>query len=401
MRKALLGTALSVLGACSSSNVPPDLPSESVTRFVLAERSTPSVVVLVVDDAPTADAAALRAVVTAGLRTDLRRAEGPGCDPAAWMPGDVRVFVVLPSASGNRILGPSDAPALSLHTERRSPADAHALADAVQVALDSRLASPSDTFRPIDAVNDVLGLVWGTRAPTSATEEDLVSLSAFPDSLQLVVAATRDDEGSSPGTAPRLPAGHVAIVPEVAPLLTSRLGASPVHWPGDAAGLAGKGLFGPVNDADTCSQHTRLCTSRPIRRLSDGTAECVVIAHRGDAAAPCDGPRGWIDPADDDGVRRPRITSIAGREERSCEVSQLIGAAGVACRETTACEGCGSGYCLTVAPGVAKTCAPLAQVPVSVRFVGSSFHGADAWFEMVCALEPLHPVSATTGEVGR
>jgi hypothetical protein len=388
VRPLLLATALSVLGACGSSTVPRDLPSETLTHFVLAERSAPSVIVLVVDDAPTADAAALRATVTAGLRTDLRRAEGPGCDPAAWIPSDVRVFVVLPSAAGNRILGPSDAPALSLHTERRSLADADALVDAIQVVLDGSVAGTTAAFRPIDAVNDVLALVRGDRAPTTVTEQQLVALSPFPDSLHLVVAATRDDQGSSPIDTPRLPADHVAIFPDVAPLLTSRLGTAPVHWPADGAGLAGNGLFGTANDVGTCSRDTHLCASRPIRQRLDGAAECLVIAHQRDATAPCDGQRGWIDPADDDGVRRPRVTSNGGRDERACEVSQLAGAAGVACRETTACEGCGSGYCLTVAPDVAKTCAPLVEIPVGLRFVGKSFHGADAWFEIACALEP-------------
>lgn len=408
--RALLASALSIAMGCSSQT---DKPSNgTITREAWFEALKPSVYLLVVDDA--SEATQLRQVVVNVMRDSLAyelelRDKWP-CryffDPGSWHPGDTRILVLHPSAPvGEQVVSPIDDANLAWSTRESSTEQAVGILDAVNRALESRLASAGESHQPLYVFQRAIDLLSRTRAPETPYEGALLGSLPREYNLITLLATTRDD--ASPGDASNYTVDATAleqagiiwfppsvVLPATEPsfecLLASpsagtvlpapgRLGdwagviqASTVYgWPCDA-------LLGP-RPAITLAylgwvDCAPACTGHEVVVQESGTAKCQITIET-PSLDPCPEERGWIDPLGDDGVRRAHIVQSGGQQSRRCEIRQLEGAALQACRTTLLCDGCGSGWCATTVSDLLATGCSAAgafRVPDPLRFVGGA-----------------------------
>jgi hypothetical protein len=128
------------------------------------------------------------------------------------------------------------------------------------------------------------------------------------------------------------------------------------------------------------------CTAPRADVDEDGRVACRVIARTRDQS-PCPTERGWLDPLDEDGIRRPVLEPSAdGRAaERVCEVHQLEGPAFASCRTTLGCEDCEPGWCFTeVAELLAWQQCPPDLETGALRFVLGADSARNARVEIDC-----------------
>jgi hypothetical protein len=147
------------------------------------------------------------------------------------------------------------------------------------------------------------------------------------------------------------------------------------------------------------------CTGEPFARLmieppctpecrrfvaaetEEGAAACLILVET--PAPSCDSRFGWLDPEDDDGVRRPRTVMRDGQAHRVCEIRQLSGAALASCRESATCEACEPGWCLTDVAAIVQSC-PLDR-PFPLRFVGGADVAAPGTATITCNFKRESP----------
>lgn len=361
----------------------------------------PRFMILVVDDAPTADAAALREAIAGSFRAGLEHIQGErfgNCgnrDPAAWHPGDVRVVVARPSApEGAALLTPIERPGLAWITRTSSDDEMEALMAAVIAALGERTAQPGEVYRPLRAAQRALDLVAGARPPESDAEAAFAASLPAPRAVQLVVASTRDDEDTAPlaQLAPsQVAQDGVSAIEVVGPFGPqpytcevdqpdgSRLAtwaeatwAPLTTWP-CAGDLAWDGLF--ITGYIDCGP---ACRSAPLP-VREGVASCRIFVEQTDLAG-CDPARGWRDPGG-----QPTLVSRDDWTLRRCEVAQLEGAALASCREDLACSGCPSGWCATEVADALPwgSCEP-GTYTWPLRFVGGALDAPSGWIDIAC-----------------
>jgi hypothetical protein len=368
--------------------------------------------VLAIDDAPTADAAALRTTIEDRIAaelpstlTALRRC-GFDADPAGWPVTDFRFVVVRPSAGLDSMwTTPSDDPNLRLQSNTWSP-DGTALFSAVRLALDGGpTAAAGAPYSLLSSVRYTVDLLAGNRVPATDAEQHVADAGSDA-GIEVVVATTRDDESAGSVATYELPStlfGHPSVTkvvpvgpggctdtetPDAAPRLDAwdPLGNSRV-WP---CWFDAQGWLGILGVGADCVPR---CLDSPIAVDSDGSAECLVTVTALDSA-PCDPARGWADPMGSDGVRRPKTTrDPTGTDQRTCEVQQLTGDALEKCRTTEDCPDCGSGWCRTDLTDLGwqdSDCHGRGGTP-HVRFVGGALAGSNAGLAFTCNLVAAEP----------
>jgi len=362
------------------------------------------VLVLVVDDEATMDAAAVRSATIGALRPTLKQLfrDGQSGLDTDWLRSDLRVVVVHPSTPGSsRATGPSEAPSLALITANASIADVDALADSAAQAIESAVAPSGVSYSLLKATAQTVELLARTRPPADASEASLLASIGEPEELVLVVATSSDD--ASAGSidsyawwAPPPPFGLV-LSSILSPLArgedacagvldsTSRLAA----WVAEAvrAGVSFEVLGAPCEtlqqygfDSVIGDVEPWCLPATPVTR-PDGTPACLVTATFLDDAS-CASRPGMLDPMAPDGVRRPQSSSAdAGLAGRVCEVHELEGLAATACSESPTCDGCTPGWCVT--QGGSRPCAD-----GSPRFVQGAVPSGSALLQLVCGVAP-------------
>lgn len=365
-------------------------------------QGSPEIFLIVADDAPTAEAAELRARVAESVRAGLTSALAErwgGCgsdDPARWHSGDVRIVVARPSApDGEALFTPVQSPSLAWVTKTSLEEEVEPVASAAAAALEERLAQPGEVYRPLHAARRALELISGVRQPE--TEDEAAFFGVLPpgERVWIVMASTRDDEGSAPVDDFFLDAqteevlGRSAIV---APFEQHDAGCWPVSsggtWRLWAWGKTVSANFQVWPCADEwawdnlishcCADCVPSCHDRPLAVDEDGRAECRFFIDKPDLGD-CDPARGWFDPEGE-----PQIIEVDGRKVRRCEILQLTGAAREACQNTMECSGCGSGFCATSVPELdySEYCPDEHYWPL--RFVGGALDAPGARLTGTC-----------------
>ncbi len=363
---ALAFTALALALGCASEPVP------TVSEGAVTQRTWgfwagtgPQLLVLAVDDGPSARAEALReAFVTKELRPMLRRfAQLPTSPKRAseWWPLDVTVVVVHPSQPTNL--------ALALHRLHVSDVDDDAFeAWAASIAADVRahVAAPGARYAPIERAVDAERVTTGWRLPEGDAEAKAVA--ELPDfGIQaFAYVTTRDDDGAEPPTAflpPPRAWWEVAVrhdcdsppLPRFAQIdrwAKAELSLAALGCPVDASSRSADLFEGW--EGTSPQGRCPFWDGRRVARDPDGRAQCRLVF-----TAPrveCTSARGWMDPRGSDGVRTPTWNADGNRV---CEVRLLGGAAADGCaRGTVALD---AGWCIE--PGTASTgtasCDPL------------------------------------------
>lgn len=361
----------------------------------------PEVVVLVVDDAPTAEAAEVRARVVDSVRAGLESAWSArwgGCgspDPAQWHPGDIRFVIARPSAPDEEALRtPVQAPALAWVTQASLKEEIDGVVKAVEGALGERLAQPGEAYRPLRAARRAADLIAGAAPPGTPDEATFAGGLPAGEQVRLVIASARDDEDATP-------VADLALDPAAREMLVYPWVVGPFEPDGSCEAAAQGGgarlfLWGmdqKVNlgawgcdgglfwDDMLIHGHWDCgpdCHSRPVVVDDDGRAECRFFVDQPDLGQ-CDPARGWIDP---DG--EPQIVENGGEELRRCEIAQLTGAALDACRSTLECSGCGSGFCLTEVPELDEPELCVVEYTWPVRFVGGALDAPGGLLSGAC-----------------
>jgi hypothetical protein len=319
-------------------------------------------IVLVVDDRPTAQAALLRSGVEPAMRRLAQTATGGDrmfpWDRAAWHPLDMQVLVVpASSTTPDAIASPVTDASLAWTTVQATVEDADALAAAVGARVTTLTASPGAPFHPLEHARDVVQLMAGMRPPAGEVEGRLSAIaSAHPWQIGVSVIAASDDESPDPPSSywvgdntygPFIAAG--LVTPETGPSGGFDAKRSP-----RLAAWADNGLTPPIsgcyNGPETpfflfpvvCIDFNPRCDGRPIEQLSPGLGTCRIDVTTREPE--CSKSRGWIDPLDVDGVRRPRVSASG---VRTCDALPVDPAFMDACIHDAACEGCGAGWCIT------------------------------------------------------
>ncbi len=378
VRGALLAT-MALVGCASTPAADTVGDGPSVHQFVQEvqlESGGPLLLLVAVDDGPGPDAIELRRRWIEGLPGALRwlstRSYADG-DPAAWRPLDLRVFVVHPSTSGAAaFVGPTDDPRLALTTVKATDADVAQLADDVagEIRDDTSSSAPSAPYQLLDATDRAYRLLMRQRPPDDSREARLVaSMPPAWNRIWVSVASSRDDDsplapdgyvipplarsfsrGSelaliedcshAPGTRPRLDRWAAARRAEILPWACDDPAPEDPNqaYPLVSEWFADGGCFSP---------------SRPVSRDAAGNAACS-ISFSAEGISTCDASRGWLDPRDTRGLRRPRVDDM---HQRVCEIGQLHDAALQSCRSSVGCEGCGSGFCFDDLPRPPGACA--------------------------------------------
>jgi hypothetical protein len=110
----------------------------------------------------------------------------------------------------------------------------------------------------------------------------------------------------------------------------------------------------------------------------------TILTQRANQA--CDAARGWLDPEDGDGMRRPRFVDDPRGHHRLCELRQLTGDDLAACRTDALCTDCRSGFCQSELPGLDHCAA--GEFPSRLRFVRDAVAGSGATVRIDCGLVP-------------
>lgn len=406
MKKATLALAL-LVSACEPQ-VGGSLDDEVMMELRLRATTSPSIFALVTDDTNDAPAAELRAKVAWALEHSFRSSlfgERGGCrDPAAACPVDLRLVLAQPSADpGVRILGAATLPALRWSTTWATEAALDAYLSELRATLEMALASEDAPYRPLEAADDLMRLLLGLRSPEAEIEAALVAdLASDEPWVELVLASARDDESPL--------AADAYLWPDEPPWLATLIAPSSIEAEGCENGVSLRGRLGAwaiqapsatlALPCDSQESFDRLfaplsgnhflvpCTERPIALDSDGRADCRVLARSFETAA-CEASRGWMDPEDADGIRRPRFEGDEGGQPiRVCEIVQHEGARLDACRTELSCPECGSGFCRTQSPELTHPpayCGRDGGYPLNLRFTGEAALGAS---ELVIRCRP-------------
>ncbi|WP_437593342.1 hypothetical protein [Sorangium sp. So ce1000] len=384
--------------------MPPRTTSQLVQDGKLIEER-PEVIVLVVDDTDTAEAARLRERVAQSVRASLlaviesRWGSCGSADPAQWHAGDIRAVVARPSApDAAALLTPLEIPALAWTTHTSNEEEVEAVMAGVNEALGRRLAGPGEEYRPLRTAKRALELVTGALAPVGEAEVALVRSLPQGRIARLLVASTRDDEG--PGLVaddvPSQTALSMTLDTEVVGPFTTR--DSTCHAIDEGSGrlaawsrlVHAEPIAFRCDDQDTWDMLLHpgwadcgvTCLAHPLAVDDGGAAACKVMIDQADLER-CDAARGRRDPGG-----QPTFVERLGEELRRCEVVQLAGADLESCRHSIDCPGCQSGFCATEVPELVPQwgCEP-SEYPSPLRFIGGAIEGRRGWINITCSTE--------------
>ncbi|MDC0681247.1 hypothetical protein [Sorangium atrum] len=365
----------------------------------------PQVIVLVVDDADTAEAAQLRERVAQSMRASLlaviesRWGTCGSADPAQWHPGDIRVVVARPSApDAAALLTSREIPALAWITQTSHEEEVEAVMAGVTEALGQRLAEPGEEYRPLRTARRALELVTGALAPVGEAEVALVRSLPQDRLARLLVASTRDDEG--PGliadevpsqTALSMTLDTEVVGPFTTPDWTCRTvdrGSTRLEaW---SELVRAEPITSRCDDQDTWDMLLHpgwadcgfICQAHPLAVDAGGVVACNVMIDQADLER-CDAARGQRDPGG-----QPTFVERGGAELRRCEVVQLAGADLESCRHSLDCPGCPSGFCATEVPElVSQWSCERSDHPWPLRFIGGAIEGRRGWINITCSTE--------------
>jgi hypothetical protein len=404
-RVPLAWFALGALVACSAP-VTPAVPAASNTQLTFDEsiQVRRQVVVLIVDDEPTAEAASLRSQTDATLRHTFERqyenqATGLRTDQLRV---DLRAVVVHPSIPGSgRAIGPSDDPALAVVSEDGSRADADALSEAVARDIDAVVAPPGAPYMLLDATRQTLDLVDHVRAPADAHEAALLASLGEPNSLLFAIVTSRDDGGTGPVERFAWRSSSLLIEPPsvVSPIAGGNDPCPDAVDPALRLGqwLASSTKYPPlVNVCNTLCLRVpfdstvdilgapfldfgQQCFPAPLLYGPDGRAQCLIRVTNADDA-PCSTYPGMLDPRDPDGHRSPQLDPAYASPARLCEIEPVPSAQTSTCSAEAACPGCDPGWCVA-APG-SRVCPS-----GSLRFVRGAVPRGSATIHVACDLD--------------
>jgi hypothetical protein len=394
MRKAVVGFALIAL-ACGGTNYG-DLPAGSetqVSRYWSFEPAWPELYVAMVDDRP--DATDLRATTARTFdQLDEQILEStascqPRFDPAAFHPIDRSFVVVHPSAAPeDRYTSALDMPALSWHADQRTDVEHAAWSAAVTAALEPK-QSVSGAFAALDASEQVLSLLGGSRAPESDEESAILERMSvrYARSILFYMLA-HDDESDGDPESFAVPLGDntvfsVGVLPAAKPASTPVTCFGPLPNENNtaryAAWLKAQGFYfddlghWPCSDATFYPAFAADCGGNCLEFAPavepDGSARCTITATLYDDE-PCNAAFGWLDPLGSDGTRAPRVVNDNGTSRRVCEIRQLDGAALASCVSNLECPDCEPGWCATQVPDLLDQCEN--GKPNQFRFVGGA-----------------------------
>ncbi|UQA59198.1 hypothetical protein [Polyangium aurulentum] len=402
--RSLRFVAMALLAAACSSD-PVDVNPQTTSQVVLDGKmvwESPTVFVLVVDDANTAEAAKLRERVAQSVRASLlahiesRWGTCGSADPAEWHTGEIRFVVARPSAPDDAVLlTPEDVPALAWITQTSKAEEVDAVVEGVTEALAKRIAVTGEVYRPLRAAKNVMDLVTGARAPTGASETAFVASLSEVLVVRLLVASTRDDEDAEAVSTYELGKvdPSIYVVPTVVGPFTLESSTCQVFEPGGSRLATWGKLSDALTYAESCDDQDgwdgilhpgwadcgSLCHDKPLVVSADGVAECKVMIDQVDLEL-CDPARGMHDPGG-----QPTFVDRHGKKLRRCEVDPLEGADLEGCRHSLECSGCASGFCVTEVPELVSQsyCEP-SQQPWPLRFIGGAREAPDGWINITC-----------------
>ena len=159
------------------------------------------VLVVMVDDRSTAEAAELRAGIAAAVEKFgedfLLDSYFHWPDRATWHPVDLRVVLVpASSATIETVVSPATDPALAWTTNQATKEGRDALVRAVDSAVARMTAPLGASFRPLERAADVVRLLRGTRAASNDKEAALRDSTSYRRSgaTGVSIIAATDDE---------------------------------------------------------------------------------------------------------------------------------------------------------------------------------------------------------------
>jgi hypothetical protein len=382
----LIGSALIIdtLG-CGSSNGDPGPSWRAFDESFWNGPPPRATIILVVDDRPNARAAELRAGMGRAMRQlgsdGVARAVGFAPDWATWHSIDVAVVIIAASApSIDAAISPAQDTRLAWITKHATAKDADALAVAVEEHARGLTAPEGASFQPLARVRDVVDLLTQTRMPASDVEANLLAaVSPRTKLIGVSVVATTDDESPEPPTFYRLP-------PDigVAGLATSERNSwgesNPAVYPRLIA-WSERDAGSPFGDSGEESNPPFLlfprrflgggyswrCPGYSVAQSSPGLGHCSIQITTPEPIG-CEPGRGWADPLDSDGVRRPRLTDQGARV---CDMMPVDPGVMDACIHDETCADCGSGWCITKVLPQARYC-PKGMGPLPIRWVGGA-----------------------------
>lgn len=381
---------LAGLLACTDKTTPPPEENSSLEYLHWVSHASHDVMVFVVDDRDSAEAATLRKRITEFLRFRLLElaTHKSGCgpnDPSVWSQRDLRIVVARPSAPDAPWLTSFDLSGLAWVTTQSQAQEVDPIITAVEQALSHATAQQGETQRPILAARRAIEVIEKKRSPASVAEADFVSSLPEDITLLVYVASTSDDEDLSPiGESffdeNEYPFSIYGVV--LGPFTpTSQCWAPDLHL--TRLGVwAEQQRFTPlaVSSRDPQCWHRLFggevmecgvrCHPRQVHIDDIGQASCRVFVDQSDISG-CDAFLGRVDP---DGQRT--FVERGERTLRRCEITQLTGERAKACRTTLACEGCGSGFCATdVEQLLPRDACVSPEVVWPIRFVGGALQG--------------------------
>lgn len=396
------------LAAVACGTDPVAVDPRTTSQLVLDGKSIgerPQVIVLVVDDTDTAEAAQLRERVAQSVRASLLDVIGlrwgacGSADPAQWHPGDIRVVVARPSApEAAALLTSREIPALAWTTQTSHEEEVEAVMAGVTEALGQRLAEPGEEYRPLRTARGALELVTGALAPVGEAEVAFVRSLPQDRIARLLVASTRDDEGPElvADDVPGQTALSMTLDTEVVGPFTTRDSTCRAVDEGSTRLEAWSELVHAEPIASRCDDQQTwdmllhpgwadcgyICQAHPLAVDDGGVVACKVMIDQADLER-CDAARGWRDPGG-----QPTFVERGGEELRRCEVVQLAGADLESCRHSLDCPGCPSGFCATEVPElVSQWRCERSDHPWPLRFIGGAIEGRRGWINITCSTE--------------
>jgi hypothetical protein len=319
-------------------------------------------------------------------------------DPAVWHTVDLRVVLVPASSpSIDAVASPATNPALAWTTNQATREGRDAWVRAVDDEVKRMTAPWGAPFRPLERARDIFQLLRGQRAATGDGERALVatfSSSRRRHWVGVSIVTASDDESPEPLAAYVLADRYEVRTNVVTPEGRGQERADPARFPRLSAWDVGSGpgSFGGCHDdvnrplylfSPGCIDYWTRCEARPIEETSPGIGRCYIEITTTDPPM-CDRARGWVEPFDEDGVRRPRVN---GKGEHVCEALPVAAAVMDACIHDETCANCGSGWCVSEVRPQALICP---NTPAKVlRWVGGVLPEGGS-FRVTCS-EPRDP----------
>ncbi|HXK20556.1 MAG TPA: hypothetical protein VNG33_22250 [Polyangiaceae bacterium] len=362
------GNGSSFSGADSAGQV-----RQGSELVLIPARGVPHVVLIAVDDAATTDARAFRSTLATDFRENYlasRAVANQSCapprDPAALPPVQEYAIVLAPSATGDQAARSfATDPSLAWLADERLDADAAAWSNAVAQAIEATETPEPGSYEPVALLEHWTKLLGHEALPVGELEQAIVDALPQHVDVEPFLASPRADDIPQPATDDRL-------TPKTncdpgAPCVQSLQSSKP-----DSK------LFASHLIAD-CRPR---CMDSPARDEASGAVECrlLVVSYRSDD---CASTPGWSETT----LAVPELKELVGDSPgyRTCEITQLEGAALDACVNDFDCKDCTPGFCATRVPLLLEDCSrDVPSTPWPFRFPGLPGRSERMWVEAQC-----------------